>query len=223
MSNTILIRGALPDGRPIAFHVPKEQVAAFIPELVKNSFEQPPPKELTNGIEFVGLDALLEDGRPIRFWSSPKHKEMMVNAMIAAASAAIPEGRGGSSGASATLHAERAVVNVGPCNGCGGTGQKTLGLVSLAQALISGPASDVARAVRDALCNACHDKDSKGERLFRLIDGVAYCGKPRDLLAPSTLYRDEKEEGCGCALHGEKGKQAFKASECPKGYWGAEK
>lgn len=203
---TIPFRGTLLDGRPIAMEIPMSDYDNFVKEIVGHADRQFCPE----GIDF--FEVLLHDGRRARLFVKPENKENYLNAITEQTVKA----RGGVSGDTKTV--------VLPCKGCGEPkGDKSLGIVSFVTAKLSGPASTTARAVRDAICTTCHDKDSKGERLFRIIDGMPFCGCPRSLLAPSTLYRDEKADGCGCALHGEDGKHAYKDSECPKGYWGPER
>lgn len=92
---------------------------------------------------------------------------------------------------------------------------KTLGIVSLGKALLGGAAPPEIAAKRLAICQACQATDPAGARLYRVIDGKAYCGVPR-LSDPTKVYRDERERGCGCEL-------AWKASmadvACPLMYW----
>lgn len=205
----IEFRGILEDGRPIAMGIPDGDYENFVKEVVGHFERQFCPP----GLDFFVVT--LQDGRKARLFVKAENKERFLNAIAEHTANAV---HGAPSGDTQTVML--------PCKGCGGTlapgGQKTVGFASLVKAVTSGPASDIAVAVRDAICNACQDKDSKGERLFRIIDGEAYCGLPRDLLSPSTLYRDEALDGCGCALRGKNGKHAFKDSACPKKYWGPE-
>ena len=100
-----------------------------------------------------------------------------------------------------------------PC-GCVGK-SKTFGLVSLGKALLSGRASPEVTARRLAICRACQATDPTGTRLYRVIDGKAYCGVPR-LSELGKVYRDEKLWGCGCELGW---KAAMSGAYCPLQKW----
>lgn len=94
----------------------------------------------------------------------------------------------------------------------------TTGVVSLAKALISGRASPAVAAKRLAICEACRITDPDGTRLYRVIDDKAYCGVPR-LADVTKIFRDEREEGCGCEL---RDKVQWRKVSCPNSRWGAE-
>lgn len=96
-------------------------------------------------------------------------------------------------------------------SGC--CGQKSIGLRSLIEAKMSGPVPFPVAVERFQICQACQEADSQNERLFRLIDGDAFCGVPR----LRHIIRDEAKDGCGCQL-GEKVR--YKKAACPKGKWG---
>lgn len=96
-------------------------------------------------------------------------------------------------------------------SGC--CGQRSIGLRSLIEAKMSGPAPFPVSVERYQICQACQEVDSQGERLFRLVDGDAFCGVPR----LRHIIRDEVKDGCGCQL-GEKVR--YKKAACPKGKWG---
>ena len=89
---------------------------------------------------------------------------------------------------------------------------KSVGVLSLVKGLIHGPAPAAVAADRLAACKACGEKSTAGDRLYREIDGKAYCGVPR----LQDIYRDESKDGCGCDL-------LFKVSraetECPRKKW----
>jgi hypothetical protein len=99
--------------------------------------------------------------------------------------------------------------------GCGCAGKKSLGLLSLGKALLGGAASPELTAQRLAICQACQATDPTGARLYRIIDGNAYCGVPR-LATLGKVYRDEREWGCGCELEWKAG---MAAAGCPMGQW----
>jgi hypothetical protein len=92
---------------------------------------------------------------------------------------------------------------------------KTLGVVSLGKALLGGAALPEIATRRLAICQACQATDPTGARLYRVIDGRAYCGVPR-LADMSKVYRDEREWGCGCELAWKAG---LVAAGCPLGQW----
>jgi len=90
--------------------------------------------------------------------------------------------------------------------------EKNLGIVSLAKAMIGPPAAPRLVTERLNRCRACVEIDSRGERLYRQIGDVFYCGQPR----LENIYRDERKDGCGCEL-------GLKASRrdvgCPRNHW----
>lgn len=98
---------------------------------------------------------------------------------------------------------------------CGCAGKKSLGLLSLGKALLSGAALPGIAAQRLAVCEACLANDPTGARLFRVIEGKAYCGVPR-LSDPAKVYRDEREWGCGCELAWKAG---MAETKCPLQRW----
>lgn len=97
--------------------------------------------------------------------------------------------------------------------GCCG-GKKTLGLVSLVTAKLSGPTTADVASARIDLCFTCPELDQDESELYREIDGNPYCGQPR----LKNIYRDEAVHGCGCNLHE---KVRYRASACPRGRWDA--
>lgn len=98
---------------------------------------------------------------------------------------------------------------------CGCAGKKSLGIVSLGKAILGGAAPPEIVAQRLAICQACQVTDPTGARLYRVIDGKAYCGVPR-LADPTKVYRDEREWGCGCELAW---KAAMAEAGCPLHEW----
>lgn len=91
----------------------------------------------------------------------------------------------------------------------------TWGVKSLAEAALSGDSPRDIQEQRFNLCKNCNIKDLKGEKLFREINGVAYCGIPR-LSELGKIKRDERHWGCGCKLVE---KIAYNASQCPFRVW----
>lgn len=96
--------------------------------------------------------------------------------------------------------------------GCCG-GRKTLGLLSLSKAIMSGTTTREIASERINLCFTCDELDPNMVPLYREIDGIPYCGEPR----LSDVYRDEFAEGCGCNLHE---KVQYNNVACPRGRWG---
>lgn len=72
------------------------------------------------------------------------------------------------------------------------------------------------------VCRACTAKDSSGQRLYRVIKGKPYCGKPlvrsliKKALRLKAPIREEHIDGCGCMLTD---KVNFKNATCPLGKW----
>jgi hypothetical protein len=85
----------------------------------------------------------------------------------------------------------------------------------LLAAIFGGLADEPARAKRLTACEECEAEDSRGERLYRIVDGVIYCGAPR-LASLRGILRDQQREGCGCRLLL---KTRFRAAHCPRGQW----
>jgi hypothetical protein len=92
---------------------------------------------------------------------------------------------------------------------------KTLGVVSLGKALLGGTAPPGVAQARLAICQACQATDQTGARLYRMLDGKAYCGAPR-LSDLRNIYRDETNWGCGCELGW---KAVLTEARCPLGQW----
>ena len=96
---------------------------------------------------------------------------------------------------------------------------ETWGLVGLVKGLWGGAAPAMIADARLIICRNCQEKDSNGERLFRLgkNEGEVYCGLPR-LNELIKIRRNESLDGCGCEL-------TFKTSRaesaCPFGKWAA--
>ncbi len=105
------------------------------------------------------------------------------------------------------------------CEGCAEKApSKTFGIIDFAKAKLSGKVVEHVRAMREGICERCNeavtgDNDRNGERLFRKIDGVPYCGKPHKLIE----RRDNKAFGCGCDLSD---KVLWNKSKCPREHWG---
>lgn len=195
------------DGRPASFTVPDADVETFIPAIINNAAI--PLAAIPAGLS--PLDVILDDGRRVRFFGAPQ----MIPAMIA--SFTQPGGIGGPSGGAAVKD-----VAVRPCKGCG----KSLGVGSLAEALLSGEAPLAFQEARVQVCeHRCTAVDSQGNKIYRVIDGVGFCGVPRPgarSLIPTLeemkmMYRDETKDGCGCPV---KEKAKYKASRCPLGLYG---
>lgn len=89
---------------------------------------------------------------------------------------------------------------------------RTFGLWGWLKGVFGRKARKEIQEARLKICEACTAKDSRGERLFRLLNNKHYCGLPR----LSMIVRDEKQEGCGCEL-------SYKASRisssCPLDRW----
>ena len=156
---------------------------------------------LTIGVDGYTLDTIIPDG---------PGREQIIEAyvrQIAGIVAAREKQR--------AVPAKSADIPATQSGGCGCAGKKTLGIISLGKALLGGAASPEIAAQRLAICQACRATDPTGARLYRVIDGKAYCGVPR-LADPTKVYRDEREWGCGCEL-------AWKAemveAECPLSRW----
>lgn len=96
--------------------------------------------------------------------------------------------------------------------------KKGFGFFSFMVAMSSGTACAELQYARISVCNACEEKDSKGERLYRINNTTAYCGVPRDLAHLAQLYRDEIKDGCGCSLTRKVSKIE---SDCPLKKWPA--
>jgi len=105
-----------------------------------------------------------------------------------------------------------------PCGGCLGK-NKSLGLLSLGKALLGGRATPELAAQRLAICRSCQAVDPNGTRLFRIVDGKAYCGVPR-LSKMTKVYRDEAKWGCGCDLAW---KVTLAKADCPHERWPEER
>lgn len=116
-----------------------------------------------------------------------------------------------------------------PCGGCRGAraptadeARKTMGLISMIAAKTGKQVNENLRKMRMAVCMSCReverlrDKGSKGERLYRVIDGHKYCGLPR-MADLTKVYRDESDLGCGCDLDD---KVRWERASCPRNHWG---
>jgi len=92
---------------------------------------------------------------------------------------------------------------------------KTLGIWGWLKGILSRKTRKDIQECRLKICLACMATDSKGERLYREIDGGVYCGTPR-LSQISQIVRNEQKDGCGCELN-------YKASRinasCPLNRW----
>lgn len=99
--------------------------------------------------------------------------------------------------------------NTSKCPSC----DKSFGILGYVSAKLSGKVSDETQAARLDICKGCTAVDSTGQKLFREIGGVAYCGLPRS----EKVYRDDKQDGCGCDLLD---KVQYRKSKCPKDLWG---
>ena len=110
------------------------------------------------------------------------------------------------------------------CSGCGG-GKSNIGLTSLIKGMIYGECSGSDKKSRMDICRACKAVDSRGDRLFREIDGQVFCGVPRpgarngvpSLDEIKNVIRDETVDGCGCDLEY---KTSRAEAECPLKKWG---
>ena len=105
----------------------------------------------------------------------------------------------------------RGATTIEDCRPCG---KKTFGVVSLAKGLVGGAADRATQTFRATICEKCHAEDSTGARLFRIVNGTTYCGRPR----LQHIYRDEVAEGCGCQIEFKTGRAE---AACPRGRWGA--
>jgi ribosomal protein L40E len=105
----------------------------------------------------------------------------------------------------------RGATSIEECRPCG---KKTLGVVSLGKGLVGGAADAATRIFRMTICEKCFAEDSTGARLYRVVDGTVYCGRPR----LQKLLRDEATDGCGCVLSFKTGRAQ---AACPLGRWGA--
>lgn len=90
---------------------------------------------------------------------------------------------------------------------------KSFGILGYVSAKLSGKVSEETQAARLDICKGCTAADTRGQKLYREIDGVAYCGLPRS----EKVYRDDKQDGCGCDLLD---KIQYRKSKCPKDFWG---
>jgi len=103
---------------------------------------------------------------------------------------------------------------------------KSLGVASLLKATTSPTVDARIAAERLDVCRSCRAVDSGGERLFREIEALHFCGAPRAFAGgkiPSLkqlikTYRDETVDGCGCELSD---KVQYSAAECPLKLWSA--
>jgi hypothetical protein len=106
-------------------------------------------------------------------------------------------------------YVEKSQSNDVECKTC----DKSFGVLGYAYAKLSGQAPEETQKARMSACEHCQLTDTKGERLYRVIDGAAYCGLPRK----KKYYRNEKADGCGCDLAD---KTKYRKSKCPKSVWG---
>lgn len=83
---------------------------------------------------------------------------------------------------------------------------------SVAIALTGPRTSPGEKALRMEICRGCQAEDPvTGERLFRVIKGKPYCGKPRMWKPFRTAG-----QGCGCELTFKAG---FELAHCPLEFW----
>jgi len=115
-------------------------------------------------------------------------------------------------------------ADVIPCRSCkGGKAEpkkvesKTTGIASMLRAKMGKKVNEHTRRSRWALCVSCDIKDKDGDRLFREVKGVPYCGIPRSIWNPTKIIRNEKEIGCGCNLED---KVTWENAFCPHKRWG---
>ncbi len=98
-------------------------------------------------------------------------------------------------------------------------GKTRIGVVQYARAIVSGKVKSVIQKMRIAACAGCDQtaRDDEGnatsERLFRIINGIPYCGVP----AMHKVIRNEVRVGCGCNLTA---KTQYVDSVCPRKIWG---
>ncbi len=84
--------------------------------------------------------------------------------------------------------------------------------LKLGRAILGGACRPDEQQRRRDLCASCEVKDEHGDRLFRTINALPYCGEPK----VRRPIRDESRSGCGCDLSI---KWRLRRAGCPLGRW----
>ncbi len=84
--------------------------------------------------------------------------------------------------------------------------------LKLGRAILGGRCTAREADARRDLCASCEAVDERGNRLFRKISGLPYCGEPKT----RRPIRDESSSGCGCDLSV---KWLLRRAGCPIGRW----